>query len=92
MCTPVHIIGGAALAYGAIKGTEAIGRALTPDIPAPPPAPGEPARAIDPKVQGSRAREQDRTRALRGRQSTILTGQGGLTAPPTSAPKTLLGQ
>ena len=92
MCTPVHIIGGAALAYGGVRGVQAAARSLVPDLPTPPPAPDKPSRATDPDVQQSRQREKDRLKGLRGRQSTILTGSGGLTESPTLAPKTLLGQ
>lgn len=35
--------------------------------------------------------EQRRRLGLKGRRSTILTGAAGLTEPPTTRPKTLLG-
>ena len=85
----------AAAAGGRAVGRE-VGELLTPDINIPPPAdiifPEPPPRAVDPVVTGARARERARARGSRGRQSTILTGSGGLSTSATTSPKTLLGQ
>lgn len=46
----------------------------------------------DPAVQASLEAERRRQANAMGRQSTFLTGGAGLTAPATTATKTLLGQ
>lgn len=61
-----------------------------PPPPPPAPAPAAPPTMVDADVQGSRGREKDRLRAAAGRQSTMLTGGGGLEQQATTG-KTMLG-
>lgn len=59
-----------------------------PDMPKPPaPLPTE----QDPAVLAAREEEKRRRAAAAGQDSTILTGSQGLTAPASTAQKTLLG-
>jgi hypothetical protein len=59
-----------------------------PTAQAPPPTPTE----QDQSVQASLDRERRRQAAAMGKRSTMLTGPAGVTAPLTTAPKTMLGQ
>jgi hypothetical protein len=59
-----------------------------PTAQAPPSAPTE----QDQAVQASLDRERRRQAAAMGKRSTMLTGPAGVTAPLTTAPKTMLGQ
>ena len=63
-----------------------------PPAPPPPPPPPEPPKETDERVRKSRLDERRRAMLAGGRQSTILTGPGGLSDPPDTAEKTLLGQ
>lgn len=98
MCDPVTatVLGGStAAAISATRtGIEKVGEALfkTPDLPKRPDAPDAAPKLVDPAAQAARERERDKARASAGRQSTILTGSGGLTSTASTAPKTLLGQ
>lgn len=59
-----------------------------PKMPALPTTPTPPTLS-----QASAAQSQDEImRRRRGRASTLLTGEKGLTTPPATASKTLLGQ
>jgi len=60
-----------------------------PKVPKPPPMPTAPEPDVDIAARAARARERERAR--RGYQATILTSPSGLTTPPTTAPKQLLG-
>lgn len=95
MCNPMLIPAGIAVVGSTIaakKAVDYVGDKLTPDIPKLPDAPDGPPRQVDPLITAARSREQDKLRAARGRQSTLLTGGGGLSTPASTAPKTLLGQ
>lgn len=85
MCTP-------AIALGTIAAGAATKNILTPKLPSLPEEPGDAPKAIDQNVLDARQRERDKARAAQGRQSTILTGSGGLTTTPVTSGKTLLGQ
>jgi hypothetical protein len=58
-----------------------------PDIPKAEPIPPTP--TVDEAM--TRQTEADRLNRRRGRASNILTGQGGVGAPASTAAKTLLG-
>jgi hypothetical protein len=62
----------------------------SPSIPSAPPAPPPPPQQQDPAVVAARNSEQLRQR--QAASNTILTGPQGVTAPATTAVKTLLGQ
>lgn len=66
----------------------------SPKIPAatPPPASAGPVTEQDQAVQAALDRERQRQAARLGKRSTMLTGNAGLSAPPPTAPKTMLGQ
>ena len=59
--------------------------------PPPPPKPSEKPKLPDGGVDKVRADEARRRRAAGGVNSTILTSQLGVDAPPPGKPKTLLG-
>jgi len=59
-------------------------------VPSAPPAPPLPPQQQDPNVVAARNSEQLRQR--QAASNTILTGPQGVTAPATTAVKTLLGQ
>lgn len=62
-----------------------------PKVPTAQPAPPQPTEQ-DASVQASLDRERRRQAAAMGKRSTMLTGPGGVTAPISTAPKTMLGQ
>ena len=62
----------------------------SPSMPAVKPAPAI-ATEQDAAVQASLDAERRRRAMAQGKQSTILTGPGGVTTPSTGGPKTLLG-
>ncbi len=62
----------------------------SPSVPSAPPAPPPPPQQQDPAVVAARNAEQLRQR--QAASNTILTGPQGVTAPATTAVKTLLGQ
>ena len=55
-------------------------------------APPAPVSEQDQAVQASLDRERRRQAAALGKRGTMLTGNAGLSTPPTTAPKTFLGQ
>lgn len=59
--------------------------------PAPSPAPSPAAKETSADVQAAKEDEKRRKQVQSGYQSTILTGQGGLSAPAATGKKTLLG-
>ena len=66
----------------------------TPSIPAPPPPPPPvppPPTPVDPAVAKAGADARTRAIAAGGIGGTIVTGPQGLTAPASTAQKTLLG-
>lgn len=63
----------------------------SPSIPRATPAPAPVVGPDDPSVQAAMDSERRRRAEAMGRASTILTGPGGVTAPASYAPKTLLG-
>lgn len=62
-----------------------------PPLPAPPPPPPTPTPA-DPAVSQAASDAMNRAKAAAGYASTILTSPQGVTAPASTASKTLLGQ
>ncbi len=68
-----------------------IGSSSTPAPPPPPPPPPELPKQIDESVRRARNDEKRRAALATGRNATILTPLGGLSAART-AQKTLLGQ
>lgn len=66
----------------------------SPSVPAatPPPASAGPVQEQDQAVQAALDRERRRQAAAMGKRSTMLTGAAGVTAPVSTAPKTMLGQ
>jgi len=98
MCDPVTAtVLNPSMAIGtslAVAGNRAGFEALfpTPELPKRPDAPDAAPKSIDPAAQAARERERDKARAAAGRESTILTGGGGLKTTASTAPKTLLGQ
>jgi hypothetical protein len=65
-----------------------------PSIPAPPPPPPPPApppTEVAPEVSKARNTARQRAALSAGRNSTILTGSGGLEGDVATSGKTLLG-
>jgi hypothetical protein len=60
-----------------------------PDVDVPPP---EIAEKEVPQASRAVARETEKATARRGRVATLLTGGEGLTEPPQTRKKTLLGE
>lgn len=66
--------------------------AKSPAPPPPPPPLPDPPKETDPAIKKARDNERQRAALAAGRDSTILNGGAGVTAPATIGKKTLLGQ
>lgn len=65
--------------------------ASKPPAPTPLPEPPAVAKEVDQNAQGARDDQKRKAALAAGRQSSILTGAKGLTAPASTASKSLLG-
>jgi len=80
--------------FSEVYGTEYLGgkysEATTPKFPALPAAPVQNVETDDTAIKAAAYAEAERLRKKKGLRSTLLTGPGGVTNPPTTF-KTTLG-